>query len=441
MTASARTVASLPRSLVICAKFLSFLIIFGGEGSLAQSKEGKMVPEASSTPFSTPIDSLPDSDLAFFPRFHREIDAGQLRQSLLIAAGQNNSTLVGETSHFEVIANRLSSGQLSLASTDALWRSKSTVPSHPRRNSSCDSLSRRLPLHHGQTEPGISRTTGEGVRDDVPYWRRSEREGWMVVEGAIKNDLSPSSEDVSRRVGMLASNLALACDGETWTGETMLCCPHHYLLKKISERDNIKLQRKKLLVEQVRNVNESNAKEDESFESAMEDDDESSDWQTSVTESSQASINSLYFQRDGSTLKLLSQRSLLTSGLQNPECSAARLADTSDPTPALKPRTSSPSGLMITKSPQEDECPEMKIRGLDIPHLDGIETAGANTYHIAHSPRTTRQTMLTTELTASPRDNMLQERTNGNKNAQVHGRHDVSKDWHDWPWDWHTSVW
>lgn len=180
-------------------------------------------------------------------------------------------------------------------------------------------------------------------------------------------------------------------------------------------------------------VFESDDEEDIS-ESAIEDEEDSSDWEDSQTDSGASSLNEKnLFQRVDSRPHLPSRRSLLTTLIHQPDRAAA-LAEmavkASKSSPALRrSKTSSPNGPSLATSPEED-----LIIDNDEPNVPGarpIIMTTSNTHPAALSPRTTRRNMLATELTESLRKHLLWERQQKNTTANAvlkrrHTAHDVA---------------
>jgi hypothetical protein len=184
--------------------------------------------------------------------------------------------------------------------------------------------------------------------------------------------------------------------------------------------------------------------EEEIDESVIDDDDDSSDWEDSVEDSGNPSIDEkTFFQRVESRPNLTSRRSLITTMLhQNDRANAlANAAAASRSTPALqRSRTSSPNGPSLAASPDsEDNLPLMIKKGLkpisEIPRSQAqpiIRTTTATTPHqLALSPRTTRRNMLASELTVSLRQHLLWERKQKSQTANAvlkrrHTAHDMA---------------
>jgi hypothetical protein len=183
--------------------------------------------------------------------------------------------------------------------------------------------------------------------------------------------------------------------------------------------------------------------EDEIDESAIDDDDDSSDWEDSVEDSGNPSIDEkTFFQRVDSRPNLTSRRSLITTMLhQNDRANAlATAAAASRSTPALqRSRASSPNGPSLAASPDSEDNLPLMMKGLkpisEIPRSAAqpiIQTTTNSTGHqLALSPRTTRRNMLASELTVSLRQHLLWERKQKSQTANAvlkrrHTAHDVA---------------
>lgn len=169
--------------------------------------------------------------------------------------------------------------------------------------------------------------------------------------------------------------------------------------------------------------------DDEVSESAIEDD-EDSDWEDSVTESGNASVDERpeLFQRVDSRPNLVSRRSLLTMMMHQPPKMQGNNFRSS---PALqRSRLTSPNGPSIPASPPENDEESLTMRGPDVPRSKPIVMKPPHPQSVAHSPRTTRRNMLATELTESLRRHLLWERQQKSATANAflkrrHTAHDM----------------
>jgi hypothetical protein len=142
---------------------------------------------------------------------------------------------------------------------------------------------------------------------------------------------------------------------------------------------------------------------DEITESAIEDDDEedNDDWEDD-TEDPKPLEPRAVFKRVESRPDLVSRRSMLTLALNKGALNHAY----SQPSMHCS-RPVSPDGLSMAESPDDDDGMVMhtsKRRPIAIP------PPSTSAKSVAHSPRTTRRNMLSTELTESLRKNLLWER-------------------------------
>ncbi|KAJ6012548.1 hypothetical protein N7522_002903 [Penicillium canescens] len=169
--------------------------------------------------------------------------------------------------------------------------------------------------------------------------------------------------------------------------------------------------------------------DDEVSESAIEDD-EDSDWEDSVTEGGESSVDERgeLFQRVDSRPNLVSRRSMLTMMMHQPTRMQGNAFRSS---PALqRSRLTSPNGPSIPASPPAKEEDSLTMRGPDVPRSKPIGMKPAGCQSMAHSPRTTRRNMLATELTESLRRHLLWERQQKSATANAflkrrHTAHDM----------------
>lgn len=169
--------------------------------------------------------------------------------------------------------------------------------------------------------------------------------------------------------------------------------------------------------------------DDEVSESAIEDD-EDSDWEDSITEGGESSVDEQggMFQRVDSRPNLVSRRSMLTMMMHQP---ARMQSNAFRSSPALqRSRLTSPSGPSIPQSPPDKEDESLVMRGPDVPRSKPIVMNTNGSQSMAHSPRTTRRNMLATELTESLRRHLLWERQQKSATANAflkrrHTAHDM----------------
>lgn len=150
-------------------------------------------------------------------------------------------------------------------------------------------------------------------------------------------------------------------------------------------------------------------------DSAVEEDDDEG-WEDEQPEEDRSAVQPV-FKRVDSAANLLSRRSVLTAGLTEGDRAKGLLSAASKSSPAIrwKDRTSSRSGPSTPGSPEQRNedalmmAPRNTSRAIDMP-----TPSNADAYSMAHSPRTTRRNMLSTELTESLRKNLLWERQQKN---------------------------
>jgi hypothetical protein len=177
---------------------------------------------------------------------------------------------------------------------------------------------------------------------------------------------------------------------------------------------------------------DSDEEEDEQSSSAIEDDDVEEDWEDEDEQSMPSSVNEReMFQRVDSKPNLVSRRSLLTSMMHEKDRAAALQNAASRSTPAIRrSRTSSPNGPL--NSHAEAQPPTSIASGLEASRARPIIMTTSNVHPPALSPRTTRRTMLSTELTESLRKHLLWDRqvNRSTTNAALKRRHtaqDITK--------------
>ncbi|KAL8392330.1 hypothetical protein RB595_002500 [Gaeumannomyces hyphopodioides] len=175
-------------------------------------------------------------------------------------------------------------------------------------------------------------------------------------------------------------------------------------------------------------------------ESAIDDEDDSSDWEDSNEESGKSSIDEkTFFQRVDSKVNLTSRRSLITLMLERNDRQVKLGNGASQSTSAIHQGRRPPrQGPSFVSSPNDsDDSPLMMKKGTRTAHLKPINeiprsaaqpilTPGHNTHHqAALSPRTTRRNMLSTELTESLRRHLVWERSQKSStvNAVLKRRH------------------
>ncbi|KAH7461643.1 hypothetical protein FOMA001_g19053 [Fusarium oxysporum f. sp. matthiolae] len=174
-------------------------------------------------------------------------------------------------------------------------------------------------------------------------------------------------------------------------------------------------------------------------ESAIDDDDDSSDWEDSMEESGKSSMDGKFFQRVDSKPNLTSRRSLITLMLAQNN----RLGNHASKSTSAIPRSRMASGPSLGASTNDsDEAPLMMkgMRGPGLKPFHEVPRSSAQPIitdpnHIqpqaALSPRTTRRNMLATELTESLRRHLLWERQVKSSTANAvlkrqHTSHDVA---------------
>lgn len=193
------------------------------------------------------------------------------------------------------------------------------------------------------------------------------------------------------------------------------------------------------------NAIESDSEVDYIDESAIDDDDDSSDWEDSIEDSGKSSVDEKYFQRVDSKANLTSRRSLITLMLAKTTDERARKLGNhaSQSTSAISHAQAGRQGSALGASPNDsDDAPlMMKSRQQQLKPIKEIPRSTAQPIAMptrsnvqgqgALSPRTTRRNMLATELTESLRRHLLWERSQKSSTANAvlkrrHTSHDVA---------------
>jgi hypothetical protein len=187
--------------------------------------------------------------------------------------------------------------------------------------------------------------------------------------------------------------------------------------------------------------------EDYVDESAIDDDDDSSDWEDSVEDSGKSSMDDKFFiKRPDSTANLTSRRSLITLMLNKNEQHdrASKLGNHASQSTSAIPRSRQMQGSpSLGASPRDSDDAPLTMKNprqsnlkpiIEAPRSSARPIAAQpNAIHAqaALSPRTTRRNMLATELTESLRRHLLWERQQKSSTANAvlkrrHTSHDVA---------------
>lgn len=312
--------------------------------------------------------------------------------------------------------------------TDTTAQSASTERDTPHRNSdtsvSSDGLIRSGSVVHGFSPiPSIRARTGSSISKAMPIATQVRSKGAipkktaMFTMGGSSDDESSFEQHMSYRKSMLE--------------------PRKSSLSKTLSRDDIPQKKKTTSFREVieqHNIQTGGspaddnaiASDDEDEEdsnpedSAIEEDDEEG-WEDEQPEEDKMTPQPI-FKRVDSSAHLPSRRSILTQGLTEGERAKGLLSAASRSSPAIKrmDRSSSLSGpSLLAASPDEndDEDEDGPVMMRSAEPSRGIPISPPKNqaaYAMAHSPRTTRRNMLSTELTESLRKNLLWERQQKN---------------------------
>lgn len=179
-------------------------------------------------------------------------------------------------------------------------------------------------------------------------------------------------------------------------------------------------------------------------ESAIDDDDDSSDWEDSVEDSGKSSVDEKFFQRVPSKVNLTSRPSLITLMVAQSERAKKLGNHASQSTSAIPRPRAGPGAPALGASPNDSDEAPLMMKGMrhptstlkpisEIPRSSAQPIVGAShvSAQAALSPRTTRRNMLATELTESLRRHLLWERQQKTSTANAvlkrrHTSHDVA---------------
>ncbi|KAK7219230.1 hypothetical protein V2G26_007233 [Clonostachys chloroleuca] len=160
------------------------------------------------------------------------------------------------------------------------------------------------------------------------------------------------------------------------------------------------------------NAIDSDSEGDYIDESAIDDEDDSSDWEDLIEDSGKSSVDDKYFQRVDSKVNLTSRRSLITLMLTQTEDRAKALSNHASQSTSAIPQSRNRNGPAFAVSPNDSDDAPLMMKGNRQPPLKPIREIPRSSAQpiptVAHSndqgalsPRTTRRNMLATELTKS----------------------------------------
>jgi len=179
--------------------------------------------------------------------------------------------------------------------------------------------------------------------------------------------------------------------------------------KRTSFRDVVAQRRIQEDAENDEGAIESSDEEDDTddvVESAIDEEDEDDpDWEDSNSDDGKPVHENHMFRRVESRPDLVSRRSMLTLALNKGQ---GRLSHAFSQPAMRQSRPSSPQGSSLAASPEDDDDGMVMQTRPRAPIA--IPPPKASGTSVAHSPRTTRRNMLSTELTESLRKNLLWER-------------------------------
>ena len=274
---------------------------------------------------------------------------------------------------------------------------------------------------------------------------------------SIENSLQPTAPQLKKKQQAKFSFGGLLGEDENSLLQThsALADPAQQPLRKQTSFKEDLIAAQTIKEEQAFDDNVFETDKDKINESAINDDDDSSDWEDSVEDSGNPSIDEkTFFQRVDSRPNLNSRQSLITTMLhQNNRANAlANAAAASKSASAIQRSTRFPlNGPSLAASPDsEDNLPLIMKKGLkpisegdclqspvrqrekrSQPQLIIQNTTNTTPHQLALSPRTTRKNMLASELTVSLRQHLLWERKQKSETINAvlkrrHTAHDVA---------------
>ncbi|RVX75635.1 hypothetical protein B0A52_00988 [Exophiala mesophila] len=278
---------------------------------------------------------------------------------------------------------------------------------------SSDGLIRSGSVVHGfspVTSSFRSRTTSAGLQPDNPTKlipkKKSLKTAMFTLGGSSEDDDSSFEQRLLtlRPVPQKSSLSQSLSKGNLASQASTTLAP-----KRTSFRDVVAERRIQEDAENDEGAIESSDEEDDTddiIESAIEEDDEDEgDWEDSNSDDGKAGVGEPIFRRVESRPDLVSRRSMLTLALNNGPSNLGHAYSQ----PALhRPRALSPTQSRdMAESPEDEDA--MMMPASRRPPI-AIPPPKINGKSLAHSPRTTRRNMLSTELTESLRKNLLWER-------------------------------
>ncbi|CAH0034956.1 unnamed protein product [Clonostachys rhizophaga] len=111
------------------------------------------------------------------------------------------------------------------------------------------------------------------------------------------------------------------------------------------------------------NAIDSDSKSDHIDESAIDDEDDSSDWEDSIEDSGKSSVDDKYFQRVDSKVNLTSRRSLITLMLTQTEDRAEALSNHASQSTSAIPQSRNRNGPAFAVSPNDSDDAPLMMKG------------------------------------------------------------------------------
>ncbi|KAJ9607247.1 hypothetical protein H2200_008319 [Cladophialophora chaetospira] len=276
---------------------------------------------------------------------------------------------------------------------------------------SSDGLIRSGSIVHGFSPVASScrsRTISSSLKPNaptklIPQPKTALKSTAMFTLGGSSEDDESSFEQrvLSTKAPPQRSSLSQSLSRQNLSGKTQL------QPKRTSFRDVVAQRRIQEDAENDEGAIESSDDEDtdDVGESAIDEDEEDADdWEDSNSDDGRPSQEPHHFRRVDSRPDLVSRRSMLTLALNKGQGGLGHAH--SQPALYRSRQSTPPQGPSVANSPEDDDGMEMQTSNrpaIAVPPPRSSKT-------LAHSPRTTRIHMLSTELTESLRRNLLLER-------------------------------
>jgi len=321
---------------------------------------------------------------------------------------------------------------LSAMTTDTVDTIASTTRQSDHRDSdtsvSSDGLIRSGSVVHGFspiTTASLRWRTSQGPSQPVPTSSKLVPPGKTAIKPGMFT-LGGSSEDddssFEQRIIPTKPTVQRSSLSQSLTKQNSSTTTKGLQQKKTSFRDIVEQRRIQEDVENDEGAIESSDDEDEDVveDSAIEDEDDDAEWEDSNSDDGKPVQEPHLFRRVDSRPELVSRRSLLTLALHKGHHASTTLNQGFRSSPALRRSRPSSPKMPPTFAASPDEAEEDGGLMMQAPKSRTIPVPlPVPNQAVAHSPRTTRRNMLSTELTESLRKNLLWERQQKSQTANA----------------------